>query len=57
MRKHIYYYMRENIMMLAAQSARATMLVNIKTMRTSTALEAGPPSFCLAYIDLLSFFF
>ena len=27
MRKHIYYYMRENIMILAAQSARATMLV------------------------------
>jgi hypothetical protein len=27
MRKHICYYMRENIMMLAAQSARATMLV------------------------------
>ena len=29
MRKHICYYMRENIMMLAAQSARATMLVYI----------------------------
>mgnify|MGYP003703070911 CR=1 FL=1 len=30
MRKHICYYMRENIMMLAAQFARATMLVNAK---------------------------
>ena len=28
MRKYICYYMRENIMMLAAQSARTTMLVN-----------------------------
>ena len=27
MRKHICYYMRENIIILAAQSARATMLV------------------------------
>ena len=29
MRKHICYYMRENIMMLVAQSARATMLDHI----------------------------
>ena len=27
MTKHICYYMRENIMILATQSARATMLV------------------------------
>ena len=32
MRKHMCYYMRENIMILAAQSVRATMLVKVKTI-------------------------
>ena len=30
MRKHKCYHMRENIMMLAAQFARATILVSLK---------------------------
>ncbi len=36
MRKHICYYMRENIMMLAAQSARATMLVIIRFTKANS---------------------
>ncbi len=41
MRKHICYYMRENIMILAAQSARATMLVRTK-LEEGEVKKAGP---------------
>ena len=42
MRKHICYYMRENIMMLAAQSARATMLVFVNDTNLELNVKTGP---------------